>query len=312
MKVQASGAGAAQDLRAVLTAEERRALQARSDWKGAWVVFRNYALTAAILAVMALWPNPITILVGIVLLGGRQLGFGVIVHECGHGTLFRTRALNEFVGLWLAAAPTFNNMKAYARGHLEHHRLAGTREDPDLPNYQEYPIGRKRLLRKLWRDVTGRTGWKQTRGLFRNLFRLHRLRPETRNAILRGLVVNALFVAVLGLLGAVWLYAVWWVALLTSNRVVSRLRQVAEHAAVPDLYDPDPRCNTRTIPAGWFDALVFCPLGVNYHLEHHFMASVPIYNLPKMHRMLKRRGFYEGVAFPPSYFSMLRGVTTPA
>lgn len=311
MNVQATAMGTVPDLKEVLTAEERRAILARSDWKGAWVVFCNYAITAAILAAMAVWPNPLTLLVGILLLGGRQLGFGVLVHECGHGTLFRTRALNEFVGLWLAAAPTFNNMKAYARGHLDHHRLAGTREDPDLPNYREYPITRERLYRKLWRDVTGQTGWKQTRGLFRNLLRLHRLRPETRNALLRGLVVNALMVAVFAACGAVWLYAVWWVALLTTNRVVSRLRQVAEHAAVPDLYDLDPRRNTRTIPAGWYDRLVFCPLGVNYHLEHHFLASVPVYNLPTMHRLLKARGFYDDVAFPPSYFSMLRSVTTP-
>ena len=93
---------------------------------------------------------------------------------------------------------------------------------------------------------------------------------------------------------------------------MSRLRQVAEHAAVPDLYDPDPRHNTRTIPAGWLDRLVFCPLGVNYHLEHHMLASVPIYNLPRMHRLLKARGYYDAVAFPGSYFSMLRSVTVPA
>jgi len=57
---------------------------------------------------------------------------------------------------------------------------------------------------------------------------------------------------------------------------------------------------------------VFCPLGVSYHLEHHMMASVPIYNLPKMHRLLKRKGFYDEVAFPRTYLTMLREVTTPA
>ena len=69
---------------------------------------------------------------GIILLGTRQLGFGVLVHECGHGTLFESRRLNKTIGEWLAAAPTFNNMQAYRRGHIEHHRFAGTVEDPDL------------------------------------------------------------------------------------------------------------------------------------------------------------------------------------
>ena len=93
---------------------------------------------------------------------------------------------------------------------------------------------------------------------------------------------------------------------------MSRLRQVAEHAAVPDLYDADPRNNTRTVRAGWLDRLVFCPLGVSYHLEHHMLASIPIYNLPKMHRLLEAHGYYEDVQFPHSYFNMLRNVTLPS
>ena len=293
----------------VLNEAELEALSRRSDWRAAWLVLCNYAITAAIFAMMALWPNPLTILLGILLLGGRQLGFGVLVHECGHGTLFASRRLNEWVGEWLAAPPTFNNMKAYSRGHLKHHRLAGTRDDPDLPNYKDYPISRERLWRKLWRDLSGQTGWRQTRGLFQSFLHFNELRAEQRQALARGLLVNLLALALFAYLGVAWLYLVWWVALLTTNRLVSRLRQVAEHAAVPDLYDLDPRRNTRTIPAGWLDRLVFCPLGVNYHLEHHMLASVPIYNLPKMHRLLKARGYYDDVAFPGSYFDMLRSVT---
>ena len=94
----------------------------------------------ALFVVMAAYPHPLVWVLGTMLLGNRLLGFGVLVHECGHRTLFRTPALNDFVGRWLAAPPTFNNMRAYMRGHLEHHRLAGTTEDPDLPNYRDYPI----------------------------------------------------------------------------------------------------------------------------------------------------------------------------
>ncbi|MEZ5557698.1 MAG: fatty acid desaturase family protein [Pseudomonadales bacterium] len=298
------------NLRDVLSPEELATVSQRSNWKAAWLVLCNYAITAAIFATMALWPNPLTILLGIILLGGRQLGFGVLVHECGHGTLFTTRKLNDFVGEWLAAPPTFNNMKAYSRGHLRHHKLAGTREDPDLPNYQDYPITRQRLRRKLWRDVTGQTGWKQTQGLFKSFVHFGELKAEQRQALMRGLVVNVLMLALFTYVGAPWLYLVWWIAQLTTNRIVSRLRQVAEHAAVPDLYDLDPRKNTRTVPGTWFDHLVFCPLGVNYHLEHHMQASIPIYNLPRLHRLLKATGFYDGVHFPSSYLGMLREVTS--
>ena len=95
----------------VLTADELAALSRRSDLQAAWLVVVNYAITAAAFALMALWPNPLTIVVGAIVLGGRQLGFGVLTHECGHGTLFTTRRLNDFVGEWLAAPLTFNNMR---------------------------------------------------------------------------------------------------------------------------------------------------------------------------------------------------------
>ena len=80
---------------------------------------------------------------------------------------------------------------------------------------------------------------------------------------------------------------------------------------MPDLFDADPRKNTRTIPANWFDRLIFCPLGVSYHMEHHMMVSVPIYNLPLLHRLLTDKGYYEEVSFPKSYMSMLREVIAP-
>lgn len=299
-------------LKDTLSAQEISALTQRSDWQAWWLVVCNYAITIAAFAVMAVWPNPLTIVLGIIVLGGRQLGFGVLVHECGHGTLFRSRRLNDFVGDWLAAAPTFNNMHGYIRGHLKHHQLAGSRDDPDLPNYRDYPISRSRLRRKLWRDISGQTGWKQAQGIFLGLARLNRLPDEQRQALVRGLVVNAALLAALTYLGVAWLYLVWWAAFLTSNRLVSRIRQVAEHGAVPDLYDADARANTRTVIANPLERLIFCPLGVNYHLEHHLLASVPIYNLPKMHRLLRSRGYYDGVRFPAGYSELLRRVTAPA
>lgn len=295
----------------VLSADELAALTRRDDWRAWWLVATNYAIVAATFAVMAAWPNPLTIVAGIVVLGGRQLGFGVLVHECGHGTLFSSRRLNDIVGEWLAAAPTFGNMKGYIRGHLKHHQLAGSRDDPDLPNYRDYPITGRRLRRKLWRDLSGQTGWKQVQGIFQGLLRLNDISAEQRLALVRGLVVNAALLGGLAYLGYAWLYLVWWAAFLTSNRLVSRIRQVAEHGAVPDLFNADARHNTRTVLANPLERLIFCPLGVNYHLEHHLLASVPIYNLPKMHRLLRARGYYDDVAFPRGYPALLRQVTTP-
>jgi len=296
----------------VLSRGELERVSARNDWRAAWLFLCNYAIIVAIFAVMAVWPNPLTIVAGILLLGGRQLGLFVLVHECGHGTLFQSKRLNEIAGDWLGAAPTFDDMRFYSRGHLQHHRLAGTAEDPDLANYRDYPITRERLRRKVVRDLTGQTGWKQTKGLFKALVTFARQPAERRLTLARGVVVNALMLGLFVYLGVAWLYLIWWAALLTSFRLVSRLRQVAEHGNVPDLYDLDPRMNTRTIEAPWYDRLLFCPLGVSYHLEHHLMASIPLYNLPKLHTLLKDKGCYDDVDFQRNYAGMLGHVTTAA
>jgi fatty acid desaturase len=299
------------NLRDVLTEAELAALTRKSDLRGAWLVLCQWSLVIAIFTAVAWWTHPLTILLAVILLGGRQLGFGVLVHECGHRTLFASPRLNDFVGDWIVAPPTFNNMKAYMRGHLEHHRQAGTREDPDLANYRDYPISGARLRRKLLRDLTGRTGSRTLRRLGSGIRNLRRLDPGTRASLLRGLGANVAMLGVMTAFGAPWLYLLWVAAFVVTNPLVSRIRQIAEHAAVPDLYDPDPRRNTRTLRANWLERLVFCPHQVNYHLEHHFLASVPIYRLRAMHDLLRRKGAYDGVEFPRGYWQLLRRVTTP-
>ena len=294
----------------MLTPDELATITASSDLRAAWLVLCQWLLVIGIFGAVALWTNPLTILLAIWLLGGRQLGFGVLVHETGHRTLFRSQRLNELVGDWLLAPPTFNNVKAYMRGHVNHHRLAGTHDDPDLPNYRDYPITRARLRRKILRDLSGRTGLRTLAGIGRGLANLPRLAPSNRASLLRGVGMNALMLLVMTIFGAPWLYLLWATAFVFANPLISRIRQVAEHAAVPDLFDPDPRKHTRTLRAGWLARLVFCPHQINYHLEHHLLASVPIYRLRLMHRMLDTKGYYAGVDFPRGYWQLLRRVTS--
>ena len=142
-----------------LTKAEKTTLTARSDARAAWIVFCHFALTVAIFSIAAVWPNPLTIVGGTLLLGGRLLGFFVLPHECGHRTLFSSAAVNQWVGDWLMSSMDLTNGRAYMREHLRHHRLAGTAGDADLVNYGDYPISRKRLKRILKRDITGQTGW---------------------------------------------------------------------------------------------------------------------------------------------------------
>ena len=300
------------DIKEILSQDELAALRARDNYHGWLMITFDWFVIASSLTLVAAYPNLLTIVLAIFVIGARQLALGVLVHECGHGILFKSPALNRFCGNWLAGYPIFSNMTSYSRGHLKHHQMAGTREDPDLPNYQDYPIPRGRLGRKIARDLTGQVGWRRVKSITKGLMNYKRLDDENRKYLLSSLCINLLLLGICSLLGYAWLYLIWVVAFMTSHMLVSRIRQIGEHGAVPDLYHPDPRQNTRTVLTNPLERLLIAPHGVSFHLEHHLMASVPIYHLKKMHELLTEKGFYKNTHFPKGYDQLLKEVTVAA
>ena len=292
-----------------LSKDDVRYFTGKSDWL-AWRTFLvSWAGIFAIFWAVDAWTNPLTILAALFLLPGRQLALAVITHECGHGTFFNSRRLNQVVGQFFAANPAFTDMHNYARGHLHHHKLAGTHDDPDLPNYKAYPVSRESFRRKVKRDLTGQTGYKLMRFVVLNALKITDSDPDTRARawpFVQQLLVNLVFAILLGVLFAPWIYLLWIGSYMTTYMLIVRIRQVAEHAAVPDLYHDDPRKNTRTTIPSWWERLFFAPNYVNYHLEHHFMASVPCYRLKELHEHLKRQGAYDETPIFHGYRAVLQ------
>src|SRR3546814_12591603 len=72
-----------------------------SDWIGAGLVLHAWLLILGSMAVFAVWPNPLTFIAAVMIIGGRQLGLAILMHDAAHGLLFRTRRFNEFAGRWL-------------------------------------------------------------------------------------------------------------------------------------------------------------------------------------------------------------------
>ncbi len=286
----------------VLTREEIAALNRKSDLQGWFSLLSTWGLIALCLAVVARWPNPLTVLVALLLIGGRQLGLAVMMHDAGHRALFRSSTLNREVGRWLCGAPIFSDLDSYFAKHQLHHTSAGSHDDPDLENYRHYAVSKASFRRKILRDLTGRTGIRTLAALWRALGWRWAWRPLT---------VNALLLGGLWMAGRPWLYLLWLGAFLTTYMLFARLRQVAEHAVVPDLFDPDPRMHTRTTYARWWERLTVAPNHVNYHLEHHLLPAVPPYRLARMHRMLVERGFYADADIADGYVDVVGRLTVP-
>jgi fatty acid desaturase len=296
----------------LLSPAELTLVTQRSNWRGAAIIAFDWLTIGATFTLMATFPNPLVLLLGLIVLGTRQLGLGVVVHETGHRSLFASNAMNDFAGTWLSGYWVFSDKDSYMRVHLKHHQAAGTAEDPDRANYAAYPISRTSLRRKFTRDLTGQVGWRRLTSIYRALKKWPKLSPPMRQYLLRSLAVNALLFVCLTSLGHGWLYLVWITAFITSHMLVVRIRQIAEHAAVPDACSTDPRNHTRTLYINWLERLLIAPHQVHFHLEHHLMASVPIYRLETLHQLLLKKGYFEGMVFERGYVNLLKTVSRSA
>jgi fatty acid desaturase len=289
---------------AFLAPEEIASCLARSDLRGAGVVLANYAVIVGAFAVAILWPNPLTVPAAMVVLAARQLGLQVLNHDCAHSVLFRRRRTNELVGHWLCGGPVNTSLYRYRDYHLQHHRLAGTRDDPDLAIALAYPTTPDSMRRKFTRDLSGRTGIRDTWRQLRHL-RLRRNAPF--------LATHALMIGLLTLAGAPWAYALWWGGYLFVYPALTRLRFMGEHGVARDRLAPDPRDNTCTTLLSWWERALVAPNRVNFHLEHHLLAGVPLYHLPRFHRLLAERGYFDGHdCLSHGYRDVIRRAIRPA
>jgi len=283
--------------------EELRELGRVRSWRGWLSILLDWAIVGGAFALVAVRPNPVTVVLALFLIGGRQLGFAVLMHEAAHGTLLRDRRWNDWAGTWLCAYPVWSDIRIYRPYHLKHHATTWTADDPDLGLASPFPVTRASLGRKVWRDLNGRTGVKR----FRTILRYHRIGTnfDAGREVMGGvLLTNGILLALLAVAGHPALYLLWVGAWLTTYSLAMRIRSIAEHGMIPDPSD-DFR-NTRTTRARWWERLFIAPNRVNFHLEHHLMVAVPHYNLPRLHRLLRERGVLEGACVAPGYLSVLR------
>ena len=307
-------------VRDLLSKEEIQQVTQRSDLQGAWAIARTWLIIALTFTVLGLYPNPLTFVLAVFVIGGQQLALAILTHEATHRTLFKTRQLNDALADWLCGRPIWLDVQRYREHHMRHHAHTGTDGDPDLSLVDPFPCSRWSMTRKLFRDLSGQTGLRRMLGLIlmdagqlkytvaaevevlprngRSLWDY--IRTAIKN-FMPVLLSNLVIAAVLWAFGLLWAYSVWIVAYITTFSLYLRIRSIAEHACTERVADF--LRNTRTTRAGWLAKLTVAPMNVNYHLEHHLMAPVPFYRLPQFHKLLLER---DAVVPAKGYVSVMR------
>lgn len=306
-----------------LTREERNMLLQKNDWLAAIEITIHWAWIVFAFALPYFWANIFTILSSLFILGGKQLACAILMHDTSHRAVFKSNRVNDFVGQWFGAFPIFQDMLLYRPYHQTHHFQSGLEEDPDLLLTRSYPTSRKSMFRKFFRDLTGQTGLKAFIGLIlmnlgyleynlgKNITQVSQKNRSWKNffrvflkRLGKPILTNLILFLVLWSFASGWLYLLWVVAYFTTFQFSLRVRSMAEHSMVEDTTDP--YLNTRTTYANFFEQLLFAPYHVNFHAEHHMLMAVPSYHLPKMHRLLKSKGFYKKAVLEKNYWRIIQ------
>lgn len=290
-------------------AEVWASLTARSSWKGIALIAHCWAVIGAA-SVMALkWP--LTLPLAVMVIGARQLGLGILQHDAAHGALHPNLKVNDILAEWFCAS----GVERYRTYHLKHHRFAQQSEDPDLVLSAPFPVTPQSFRRKVVRDLTGQTWFKDRFGRFAAALKARRkgtpltpiLAAEWRRQR-RWVLVNGAAIILFSAAGYPWgWFAVWLLPRATWYQLITRVRNIAEHALIAR-DEPDPLRQARTTRANWIERMLIAPYWVNYHCEHHMFMHAPCWSLPAIRRHLDRSGVTARMEGERGYAAVLQRV----
>lgn len=269
-----------------LTRAELRELMTRSDvpasWRLlVWVLVLSLTTSLIYLSLGTIWMVPAMFIQGVVLVHHFSLQ-----HECVHYTVFKTRRLNDVVGNicgWIIGLPH----QFFRFEHCDHHTYTQiTGDDPELvpmpKTWKEYfwylsaiPYWRTKISEMI-RHSLGRLTVAE-----------RRFTPKSVEPIViweaRLMVATYLGIGVLSVVFQTAAPLWFWLIPLLMGEPVMRFIRMTEHVGRPTV--PMMRDNTRTslVSLPWR----FLAWNMNYHAEHHYVASVPFHALPALHEKLK-------------------------
>ena len=266
---------------ASLSAEQRTALQEKSDLPGLFRLFVHWGLIVVIgwlIATGAPGWQALMVVQGILIIFCFTL-----LHETTHKTPFASLWLNETV-MHICAFLVVLPPEWFRYFHFAHHRFTNDPErDPELGS--EKPLT---WAGYLWR-VTGVPVWRIHFGqMIKNALgkadesflpegRMNRVRIEAQVFIAIYLVLAIVLIA-----GQSWLF--WcWIAPAMLGQPFLRLYLLAEHGRCPPVANMLE--NTRTT---FTNRLVrWVAWNMPYHAEHHAWPTVPFHKLPELHAITK-------------------------
>ena len=209
-------------------------------------------------------------------------------HECGHGTAFKTRWMNNLV-YYIASFMLLREPTVWRWSHARHHTdtiIVG--RDPEIAVPRPARLGHVLLnffslksgpasLKKIFLHAMGRL----SPGEASFIPEMERRKVFVAARIYLGILLAVLLACLLlrsilpaMLVGLPTFYGAWLLVILGTTQHAGLQEDVLDH-----------RLNSRTIYMN--PVLRFLYWNMNYHIEHHMFPMVPYHALPALHEAVK-------------------------
>jgi fatty acid desaturase len=209
-------------------------------------------------------------------------------HECGHGTAFRTRWMNDVV-YQIASFMLMRNPVQWRWSHARHHT-----DTIIVGRDAEIAVMRPPDLLRAALAFTGILDFRyslpalvrQAFGTLSDEEKSYIPEMEQRKAVIAARWHVAIYVATVALALYTWsllplvliglprLYGSWHMVLTGLLQHIGLADNVVDH-----------RLNTRTVYMNPISRFIYW--NMNYHVEHHMFPMVPYHALPRLHELIK-------------------------
>src|SRR5258705_4301925 len=99
--------------RDLMTEQEHIEVRTRSTWKSVALIAHAWTLILGSIAMVAVWHNPLTFVLAVAIIGSRQLGLSILMHDRAPRCLANGGKFNIALSQWLCAYPGFAQTHAH-------------------------------------------------------------------------------------------------------------------------------------------------------------------------------------------------------
>lgn len=269
----------------LISSEDFKRLNHLSNWTSARYIVQDYVLIALAIILAIKIDHWVFTVLSTIFIASRQHSLLIGIHDAAHSRLFTNKSWNDFLSNLLISWPLLFKMEAYRIRHLPHHKYANTANDPDFRR-ERFPESRGEFVGMLIKDMIGF-------GIIDQFKELKNLKAPAYTGYMKWSRLGFYVCLISGLTYfSIWkeFLIFWLVPAFLWLRAILKIRMVADHTGVETQADP---FNTRTVIPSFIDRILWAPRKCSYHLEHHYMASIPSYNLHKLHTILMSKEEYK-------------------